>query len=287
MHCPRSVIVAVAFLLALPLVDNVAPAQEPGGEQLVDDMWTRFRRAQTERENLEILVLASPQKPRYTAAEARAVAQEGGRGVTHKRAVRHTRYAEDKKDMIHVLFSLPRDDAGTGFLVHRSPDGEDNQWLYLPALRKPRRVPVSSTQTFVGTNFIYEDIRQLSGERTNRYTYERLADEPLDGRPCHVVAATPKADTNSGYTRRKTWIDAETMYPMQVEYYDKAGKLWKLLRSVDVQALKDGVHRATLTEMRDLQLNETTLLLVTERKLGLDIPSEVFTRDYLQNPSGF
>ncbi|MBI4515688.1 MAG: outer membrane lipoprotein-sorting protein [Deltaproteobacteria bacterium] len=252
---------------------------------LISETWTRYRSVKTEREESEILIVSGPQAAGYSRAETEALVREARSGVIHKRAVRHVLYAPDRHDKIHLLFSLPADDAGLGLLVWRQTDNaQDDMWLFMPGYRAVRRIPVSSQQRLAGTNLLYEDVRELAGERTDRYTYKLLAGEQLDGRAADVVVATPKPGTESAYSSRKIWVDKEWLFPLKVEFSDAAGKLWKVMRNTEIREVAPGARRADLAEMRDLQANECTLLLITKRSVGRDIPAQVFTEDYLVHP---
>lgn len=275
-------LVAVAALLWCVAA---AAHAEQDGTALISDTWTRYRSVKTEREESEILIVSAPLADQYSRTDAEAMAKEARSGVIHKRAVRHVLYAADRHDKIHMLFSLPADDAGLGLLVWRQTDtAQDDMWLFMPGYRAVRRIPVSSKQRLAGTDLLYEDVRELAGERTDRFTYKIVTSESVDGRAADVVTATPKADTASAYSSRKVWVDKEWLFPLKVEFYDAAGKLWKVLRNAEIHEVAPGVRRADVAEMRDLQLNECTLFLVTKRGVGNDIPAQVFTEDYLVHP---
>lgn len=282
MACFRRLLLAAAALSAS--TGTVAHA-EADGLALITETWTRYRSVKTEREESEILIVSAPQAAGYSRADTEAMVREARSGVIHKRAVRHVLYAPDRHDKIHLLFSLPPDDAGLGLLVWRQTDtAQDDMWLFMPGYRAVRRIPVSSKQRLAGTDLLYEDVRELAGERTDRFTYKTVGTESVDGRAADVVSATPKADTVTAYSSRKVWIDKDWLFPLKVEFYDAGGKLWKVLRNTEVHEVAPGVRRADLAEMRDLQLNECTLLLVTKRSVGGEIPPQVFTEDYLVHP---
>lgn len=262
-----------------------AAAAAPDALTLVTETWSRYRAVKTEREESDILIVSNPPAAGFTRAETEAMARDGRAGVIHKRAVRHVLYAPDRRDKIHLLFSLPPEDAGLGVLVWRQTgDTRDDMWLYMPGYRAVRRIPVSSKQRLAGTNLLFEDVRELAGERTDRFTYELIGDESIDGRAAHVIRATPKADTVSAYSRRKVWIDTQWLFPLKVEFYDARGDLWKVLHNSEIHEVQAGTRRADLAEMRDVQAKECTLLLVTKRNVGVEIPPQVFTEDYLVHP---
>ena len=277
----RHLLIAAALL---GCANPVAFAQQDAAA-LITDTWARYRSVKTEREESEILIVSAAQAAGYSRAATEAMVREAPSGVIHKRAVRQVLYAADGHDKIHLLFSLPPDDAGLGMLVWRQTSGTpDDMWLYMPGYRAVRRIPVSSNQRLAGTDLLYEDVRELAGERTDRFTYKIVASETIDGRAAEVISATPKPDTVSAYGSRKVWIDKEWLFPLKVEFYDAAGKLWKVLRNTEIREVAPNVRRADLAEMCDMQLNECTLLLVTKRTVGTEIPAQVFTEDYLVHP---
>ncbi|MGD0949382.1 MAG: outer membrane lipoprotein-sorting protein [Candidatus Binatia bacterium] len=281
MRCRYLFLVSAALLWCASLV---AYAEEDG-LALISDTWARYRSVKTEREESEILIVSAPQAAGFSRAETEAMAREGRTGVIHKRAVRHVLYAPDHHDKIHLLFSLPPDDAGLGVLVWRQTDkAQDDMWLFMPGYRAVRRIPASSNQRLAGTDLLYEDVRELAGERTDRFTYKTVATESIEGRATEVISATPKPDTATAYGSRKSWIDKEWLFPLKIEFYDPSGKLWKVMRNAEIHEVAPGVRRADLAEMRDVQQNECTLLLVTKRNVGIDIPPQVFTEDYLVHP---
>jgi hypothetical protein len=264
---------------------SLAAYAEQDGLALVTETWARYRSVKTEREESEILIVSAPHAAAYSRAETEAMVREGRTGVIHKRAVRQVLYAPDHHDKIHLLFSLPPDDAGLGVLVWRQTDNaQDDMWLYMPGYRAVRRIPASSNQRLAGTDLLYEDVRELAGERTDRFTYEIVGSESIDGRATEVVSATPKPGTITAYGSRKSWIDKEWLFPLKTEFYDQSGKLWKVMRNSEIHEVAPGVRRADLAEMRDVQQNQCTLLLVTKRSVGIDIPPQVFTEDYLVHP---
>ncbi len=258
---------------------------EQDAQTLVADTWARYRSVKTEREESEILIVSAPLAASYSRADVEAMVREGRSGVVHKRAVRHVLYAADRHDKLHLLFSLPPEDAGLGFLVWRQPGtAQDDMWLYMQGYRAVRRVPMSSKQRLAGTDLLYEDVRELAGEQTDRFAYKTVGTESIDGRTADVITASPKPDTVSAYSSRKVWIDKEWLFPLKVEFYDGSGALWKVLRNTEIKEVAPGVRRADLAEVRDVQLNESTLLFVTKRSVGTEIPPQVFTEDYLVHP---
>lgn len=284
MNCRKAAltILLASALATLGIAEESSAERLDSAEGLIDTMWEKYRSVTTEVEDLEILVVSAPDRDVFDETTVDRLIEVGGPGVLHKRARRHTRYEADRSDKIRVEFSLPREDAGTTFLVHRSTQrGKDEQWLYLPAIRRVRRVPVSSSQTFVGTDFIYEDIRGLSGERVGEFEYAELEKASVDGVECRRVRATPKEETDSAYGARVIWIDMERVYPLKVEFEDTRGKPWKVMTHRAIDRMAGDAFRSGLVEMRDLRIGETTLLRIKRREVNVDIPAHLFSRDSL------
>jgi len=97
-----------------------------------------------------------------------------------------------------------------------------------------------------------------------------------------VIQATPAAGVASAYKRRKMWIDQAWQIPVKVEYYDARDALWKVLYQSSVTQLPSGIHRADLLEVRDLQLQEATFMLISKREVAQALSPETFTTDYLE-----
>lgn len=273
---------AGSVLLVVALFAGRAHAAEDG-RPLMEAVWKGMRSLATERDTLDVLVVAAPDRERYQPADARALVATRPAGVTYKRAVRSVRYAPNGADKLRVVFLEPREDRGTGFLVSRhAGDEPDDQWLFLPALKRVRRIPASSTQTFVGTDFIYEDVRALTSEALDRFDYVLAGEENVDGVACTLVRATPKPGTTSAYASRSIAVAKTSRFPLRIGYSDGRGTLVKLQHNVAPTEVRPGVWRPELTEMRDLALGETTLITFAAREIDVDLKPELFTQDALE-----
>ena len=278
----KSVVIARVVALALVGSGTLALAEEP--RALVDDMWARYRKVQTEKEDSVILVITKPQADRFDVTTAKALAENRDRSVTRKRAIRRTRYAADRTDQVLVVFLEPADDRGTSYLVQRKPtEPQDSQWMFMPALKRVRQVVAEYKSSFVGTHLTYEDVRSLSGESTDRYEYAVEGEASCDDRVCLKVRVTPKPDTQSAYVSRRLWIDREWRFPVRTEFLDAAGAPIKVLYNTSVREVRPGVRRAELTEVRDLTLGEATLVLVTDRALDPTFSDETFSVNFLEH----
>lgn len=125
-----------------------------------------------------------------------------------------------------TVFDKPRDIKKTAFLNFTHSLGDDDQWLYLPALKRVKRISSSNKSgPFVGSEFAYEDI---TSQEVKKYTYKWLHDEVYQGHKSFVVEQIP-AYENSGYTRRVVWIDQDEYRILKVDFYDRKNSLLKTL----------------------------------------------------------
>ncbi|TPW17663.1 MAG: hypothetical protein FD130_578 [Halothiobacillaceae bacterium] len=133
-------------------------------------------------------------------------------------------------DKALLLFNQPRDVAGTTLLTATQLQGEDNQWLYLPALKRTKRISASNkTASFMGSEFTYED---LAPQEVRKYRYQFLREEPCGSLHCFVVEVYP-GYANSGYSKLVNWIDNQEYRSHKIEFYDVADKLLKSLTADD------------------------------------------------------
>ena len=125
-----------------------------------------------------------------------------------------------------VVFDAPADIDGTALLTFSHKTGDDDQWLYLPALKRVKRISSSNKSgPFVGSEFAYEDI---SSQELEEYSYKYLRDETLDGVEAFVIEQYP-TDPKSGYTRQVAWIDQQEYRLLKVDFYDRKDALLKTL----------------------------------------------------------
>src|SRR6185369_4328000 len=126
---PSTVCLRACVAASFVLVTGARAWGAADGATLIGDVWSRYRTVKSEREEDEILVVKAPQAGRFSRADAETLLKSAPSGVVHKRAVRHVRYGDDQHDKLHILFSLPAEDAGLGLLVWRRPDAaQDEMW---------------------------------------------------------------------------------------------------------------------------------------------------------------
>ena len=156
-------------------------------------------------------------------------------------------YGAEKKTII--FFLNPANVRDTGFLTfdYGEAGKDDDQWLYLPAARKVRRISATDRgDFFVGTDFTYEDMKKETKISTEDFTFKVLGAEDADGHRCYKVEATPVNAATAkelGYARGVSWFDAEVWVARRTEYFDAEGKRLRTVLTQDIERI-DGVWTA-------------------------------------------
>ena len=181
-----------------------------------------------------------------------------------------------------IRFTSPEDVKGVGLLTIEHEQRDADQWLYLPILRKNKRIAAASKKnSFVGTDFTFED---LTPENLSSHNYELLKEEDLGDNHCFVIEATPDQNESrySGYKSRKMWIRKDIYMPVKVEYFDTKGRHSKTESRSNIVELHEGFWRANFVLMDNHQKNQKTTLDVQERDIETEIPGSKFTQTELE-----
>ncbi len=177
-----------------------------------------------------------------------------------------------------VIFDSPRDVKGTAFLTFSHKDGDDDQWLYLPALKRVKRIASSNKSgPFMGSEFAYEDI---SSQEVEEYTYKFLRTEEMDGLECHVIERYPQ-DKKSGYTRQVVWYDTQHYRPMKTEFYDRKEALLKTLLFEGYQQYAGKYWRADVMAMENHQTGKSTRLEWRDYEFQVGLEEDDFSKNSL------
>lgn len=156
------------------------------------------------------------------------------------------------------VFSQPRDIKGTAFLSFTHPLVPDEQWLYLPALKRVKRISSSNKSgPYLGSEFAFED---LTSFEVSKYKYKYLTDELLDAKDCFVVEFFPQYE-HSGYTRQLVWVDKERYIVLKIDYFDRKNALLKTLSYKDYEQYLGQYWRAGEMLMVNHQNGKSTELL--------------------------
>ena len=219
-----------------------------------------------------------------TAAEMKMSIISARGGVRERRVTIWTKTRDDDTRMQLIRFLSPADVQGTGFLSIENLDREDDTWLYLPALRKTRRIAGTDKQdSFVGTDFAIED---LEAEKLDAYEYELIGSDTLDGTETWIVEAIPTDPDKieeTAYGRREIWISEDHALVLQAKYYAEDGSYIKRLRADDVRQVPGrDKWRTYRLAMEDVQGGGRTVLEMSEYRVDRGVPEEYFTQRYLK-----
>jgi len=176
-------------------------------------------------------------------------------------------------------FLTPADVKGTKTLTHEHADRDDDQWLYLPALKRVKRIASrNKSGSFMGSEFSYEDI---GNQNYQKFTYKEGVEEvDLNGVACYKGVRIPK-DKNSGYTKQISWIAKDSFLLQKVEYYDRKGELLKTATFSDYKKI-DGVWRVGRIEMINHQNDKRTILIWQEDKVHAGLTPKAFNKRVLK-----
>lgn len=177
----------------------------------------------------------------------------------------------------YMIFDKPADVRGTAILTH-SHVKNDDQWLFLPAVKRVKRLNSSNKSgAFMGSEFAYED---LSAPIVEKYSYNYLREEKCGDLPCHVIERTP-AYENSGYTKNILWVDKE-LRTVKIEYYDRKSALLKTLNNTGFKLHKNKYWRAETGTMVNHQTGKSTILLSKDFLFGVGLKPSDFEPEALE-----
>lgn len=158
-----------------------------------------------------------------------------------------------------TVVQAPKDVKGTSLLTWSWDDKDDEQWLYLPALKRVKRIASGNKNgPFMGSEFTYED---FSGQPPEKYITELLRTEKLHDIDMFVMQRTPKPELKSGYSKTIAWIDQIHLRMYQVHYFDKNDKHVKTLTASGYQHYEDEWWRADELLMTNLFTGSSTQLV--------------------------
>jgi predicted RND superfamily exporter protein len=259
-------ITALTLAVILALAAGTLRAQEARGpaageesSEAAEETWTLPADATPEEQGLAIAVEADRRDTGFGDFLAElSMILRNRHGEESSREMRtRTLEVEDDGDKSLVIFDRPGDVAGTAFLSWSHTTGSDDQWIYLPALKRVKRIATNNKSgPFMGSEFSYEDI---SSQEVEEYTYRYLRDELLGGVETYVVEQDP-VDDNSGYSRVVVWRDKEHFRPLKIEFFDRKGDLLKTLTYVGYQQYLGQYWRADRMEMVNHQTGKSTEL---------------------------
>ncbi len=175
----------------------------------------------------------------------------------------------------YVYFNKPSDVRKMVFMVHKSVLGDDDRWLYLPALDLVKRIAASDKRTsFVGSHFLYEDV---SGRGVAEDSHELIETTEQ----AFVIKSVPKSPDNVEFSSYTVWIDKNNFMPMKAEYLDKEGKRYRIVEALDVQVI-NGFPTVTKSKVSDLVSGGETISEFKDIQYNIGLKENIFSERYLR-----
>ena len=214
----------------------------------------------------------------YTAAMRMVLRDRQGRESVREMRFKVLEVPGDGDKSLFV-FDQPRDVQGTALLTHAHVNTQDDQWLYLPALKRVKRINASRRSgSFMGSEFSYED---MSSTEVEEYTYKYLRDESCGELTCTVTEQFP-LDEKSGYSRKVIWQDTGELRTWKMELYDRRGSHLKTLTFENYRQYLDQYWRAAEQTMVNHLTGASTVLHWTDFRFRTDIDDSEFTQTALR-----
>lgn len=179
----------------------------------------------------------------------------------------------------YIYFHEPADVSKMVFMVWKQEEGDDDRWLYLPAIDLVKRIATSDKRSsFAGGVFTYEDV---SGRRTGDDTHTLLKEEKMAGKDAYVIKNIPKNAGLVEFDHYISWIDKKTFLPIRGEYYNKKGKLYRIIE-VEKTAIIDGYPTSIRGVGKNLETGLTTTIEFVDVKYNVGLKDKIFQERYLR-----
>lgn len=211
----------------------------------------------------------------YAVATMVLIDKRGNRKT--RKVVMYTQQTE-KGENTFIEFLEPADVKGTRFLTIGNEEGDDDQRLYLPALKKVRKISSSSKSgKFMGSDLYYYDMEDRG---FNDGAYRYIKDEVFNGRDSWVIEVIPK-DKDAPYSKTQVWVSKDNYFANKIDAYDKKGKLLKTILFLEVQEI-NGVLTPIKTVVDNYQDEHKTLLSVEQTVVNGGVDSSIFSIQNLE-----
>lgn len=169
--------------------------------------------------------------------------------------------ADDLGDRTLIIFKKPADIKGTALLSHAKILQADDQWLYLPAFKRVKRIAsVNKDGAFVGSEFSYEDFAALE---LGKFSYKHVGESACGEALCDIIERVPLYE-HSGYTRQIAWIDRDIFQVHKVDFYDRGNELIKSLELKQYKLYQNKYWRAQKLEMINHKTGKSTDLIFSD-----------------------
>jgi outer membrane lipoprotein-sorting protein len=197
-----------------------------------------------------------------------------GRVRTREFVVLRKDVRDGGEQKFYVYFKKPSDVRKMVFLVHKKIAGDDDRWLYLPALDLVKRIAASDKRTsFVGSHFLYEDV-------SGRSIYEDKHTLIGTDEKYFILNNVPKDPSTVEFSSYKIWIDRNSFMPMKAEYIDKYNRIYRIVEALEVNNIQ-GHPTVVKSRVRDIVNGGETVSIFNDVKYDIGL-GDIFTERYLR-----
>jgi len=187
---------------------------------------------------------------------------------------------ENDGDKSLVVFDNPTDVKGTASLVYTHKTGSDDQWLYLPALKRIKRISSrNKSGPFMGSEFAFED---MASQEIEKYEHKFIEASKANDEECYLVERYP-VDKKSGYKRQQVWFNKGNYRIEKIDYYDRKDQLIKTLTYSGYKSYKDKFWRADKMVMVNHRTGKETVIEYLFHRLDIGLTDNDFSQNSLKN----
>lgn len=206
------------------------------------------------------------------------------RGNVRERKLSTANRKFGSKNKTLMRFTAPAEVQGTSMLVHHHDDQDADMWIYMPAIRRVRRIAGDDkASNFMGSEFKNSD---MSTPNTNDFNYKKLGTETVDGKLCWKIEIVPKStdiEDSYGFSKQISYIEKETYFARKVEYFDFNGDLHRTQTISDYRRQAGGKYFAFKMEMKNGQNGRKSVMTVDAFQVGSEMPERAFSPAALEN----
>ena len=177
----------------------------------------------------------------------------------------------------YVYFNAPADVYKMAYLVWKNIGKGDDRWLWLPALNLKKRIaPGDKRTSFVGSDFLYEDVSGRGVHEDQHKLVEETAEH-------YLIESRPKKADEVEFSRFRVWIDKQSFLPKKAEYYDRSDELYRVVEALKIEIIQ-GYPTVTIAEARDLKSGNSSRNEFSKVEYDLGLKERIFTERFLRRP---
>lgn len=257
----RKVLATLVFSL---IFLQIIKAEEPSAKEIMRNVIENGRTSIDEKVNVHLTLI------------------DKSNAIREKTATLFTKRKVDGKEEKLIIFHSPPDIRNSAILTIEHDNMPDDQWLYLSSYHRSRRIPPSNKSSpYMETDFTYED---LTTPNVDNYKYNILQKGTFSSVLCWRIEAVPWEENlkkESGYSKTIGWVDVKKPIFLRIEYYDKSGKLLKILEPSELEQVK-GKYRWKVLKMKNVQTGHETMLQYSNRSIDGGLEGNIFSLRYLE-----